>query len=560
MPPAIAPALIGIAEAIGAGSIAATAIGTVAANVVVGAVAIGAQFALNKLLAKKPPKGDPQLTQMTIRQPIPVRQRAYGRCKIGGALFFEEAPAVVQAPLTLGIVHCEGPIDGIESFWLNDTLSRGAGLGGQNLALPWAFYTFMESRLGDDSQSVNSLLAPYGWTGTLNGLCYTVLQCRQPVQPEKNFQYYYPNGVPSVRILARCSKVYDPRSGSQDWNNKATWVWSRNPALIALDYLTFARTDADGISIPRGMGLPKSRINISSFIAFANLCDEPVRTIYAYDGYGNPILSEGTEARYSCDGVYNMEEAPTEVLARILATCDAHLYTLADGTVGIRGGKWADPTVTIDDSMILQADLSQGNDKFTTFNQLKISITAINMDFQVVEGQPYDDVASQDEDGVLAQDLGLPFVQSYSQARRLAKIQMAKGNPRWRYNSLVCTLAALDALGEEFIRVRHSVVGIDEDFMILGFKLIGGTTCELQLASISSEAYSWNPDLEDLAPPSTNGVLPVPVDNRSNLVHILADGANVDFGSVSDTDIVLEDWGAVSDTVDGDADLGLLSA
>lgn len=513
MPPAIAAALVALVPALGGTIAFGVSAATVIAYGAVTGLSIGLSYGLNKLTAKKAGKPDPQISQFTIKQPLPVRSRAYGRNKLGGALFFEHAIPVTGAELIMGIIHCEGPVDEIENFWLNDTLSiPGAGLGGINNALPWVFYVALESRRGDSSNaSINSLLVPYGFTGHLYGLCYTVMQCRQPIQPAKNFQYYYPNGVPAVRVIARCAKYFDPRDVMQSWADPSTWKWGRNTALIAMDYLTIALTDADGVSIPRGMGLPQDSINIASFTAFANLCDEVMTTTYAYDALGNVITSAGTEPRYACDGVYTMEEAPSEVLARILATADATLYTLADGTIGIRGGKWTTPTVTIDDSMILQADLSQGNDKFTAFNQLKISITATNMDYQVVEGSPLDDEDSQDEIGVIAQDLSLPFVHSYSQARRLAKIQMAKGNPRWRYNSLVCNLAALNALGEEFIHVTHSIAGIDEDFMVLGFRLIGGTTCELQLASISSEAFSWVEATEDLPPPSVTGVVGVSI-------------------------------------------------
>jgi hypothetical protein len=52
------------------------------------------------------------------------------------------------------------------------------------------------------------------------------------------------------------------------------------------------------------------------------------------------------------------------------------------------------------------------------------------LDYQTVEGEPYADEDDQDINGVLAQDFTLPWVQSYSQARRLAKITMAKRNPK----------------------------------------------------------------------------------------------------------------------------------
>jgi hypothetical protein len=166
--------------------------------------------------------------------------------------------------------------------------------------------------------------------------------------------------------------------------------------------------------------------------------------------------------------------------------------------------------------MIISADFTQGNEKYTVVNELKIQITSPWLDYQVVEGSPYSDDANQDINGVLAQDFTVPWVQSYSQARRLAKITMAKRNPRWRFNSLVCTLGALDALGQQFIHVTYSPGGvelIDEDFLVLNFKLVSGgdrMLCELQLASISSDAYDWDAATEDVAPPTSGGIVEGP--------------------------------------------------
>jgi hypothetical protein len=566
VPPLLAGALIAIAG--GAGLTLAPAVATAIAYGLVTVATVGAQFTLNKLLGKKPDKGAPSINQFTIKQPVPVRTRGYGRNKIAGAIFIEAAVPTTFAPLWLGIVFCEGPVDAIEAHFLNES-NTGilSDLGGVNAAPPWFFYIQLESRKGDDSQAVSSILSTHlGWTGPLNGLCYTVMQCTQPSRPDKYFQYYFPNGVPTVRILARCCKVYDPRDGAQNWNDPATWTWSQNPALIILDYLTYSRTTVDGTEAPRGMGLPKSRMNLGSFIAFANVCDQTVATKYQYDGVGNVVAGSFTEKRYRCDGMYAMDEAPTEVLGRMLATCDGTLHTLSDGTVGIRGGVWQPPSVTITDDMILQVDVTQGNGRFEAYNQLRINFTATNLDYQVVEGPSWDDLDDQDINGTLTQDFGLPYVQSYSQARRLAKIHMAKGNPRWRYNSLVCNLKALNALGQDTVHVTHSLMGIDEDFLVIGFKLsTDSMLVELQLSSLDAEAYSWDATTEDAAPPGPSAAygglgLLTSTSAPTAVALLLVSGASADWGLASDPSNGLdEDWGMASDASFFSADLGLIA-
>lgn len=511
MPPLIGAGIAAIAGSAGLGTLFAFgSVATTALAYGITAIAtIGAQFALNKLAGKKKDKSDTQINAITIRQPLPVRTRGYGRNKMGGALFFEAAVPIVYQPLWLGIIHCEGPIDSIESTWLNDSNTGlpSGNLGGLNGALPWLGFIGLETKLGEEFQSPSGILSSHvaGWNGELRGLAYTVMQCSQPPLPTKNFQYFYPNGVPAVRVVARCCKIWDPRDGSQSLFAPSSWKWSRNPALIIMDYLTVVKQDTAGKNIPRGMGLPWSRINIDSFKAFANMCDQTYTSLYSYDSQGNVVAQPSNEQRYSCDGVYQMNEAPTEVLSRMMATCDATLYTLPDGTIGIRGGQWVAPTFTITDDMILSADLTSGSGKMEKFNHLKISFTSPVMDFQLVEGPPWEDEDDEDENGVLAEEFSLPWVQSYSQARRLAKIATAKNNPDWRYNSLVCSLAALAALGEEFVHVKHTMPGIDEDFLVTGFKIMPNMTVELQLSSISSDAYAWDYRTEDDVPPSLHG-------------------------------------------------------
>jgi hypothetical protein len=526
MPPLIGAALVATATTLELGGVATvlgegaaigglslgTTWGALAGSALLTAGSIGAQLAFSRKNQNK--RGDPQLTAITIKQPIPVRTRAYGICKLSGPLFYEDAIPVQYQPLIFGIIHCEGPVEQYVQYFLNDSATAVSGapntpVAGVNLALPWGTLITLEGMIGTDSQVVNSILSTYrSFTGTLNGLAYSVALLNQPPgRPDKYFQYFYPNGVPTVKAIIKTSLVYDPRDGSQVWNTPSTWKFSRNPALHIMDFLTFYRVDASGRHIPRGMGLPRSRINIASFTAFANICDETMHSAYTInDADGSVSNTPRDEPRYQCDGAYHLDEVPTDVLNRLLATCDGTLYTLPDGTVGIRGGKWQEPTVLINDDMIISSRFEHGRGKQEKFNRLKISIVATNLDYQLVDGTPYDNDADILDSGVLSADLSLPYVQSYSQARRLAKISMAKENPEWSYPTLVCTLAALNAIGEETVHVTHSLPGIDGSFLVRSVRLrLENATVELQLSSLDASAYDWNAATEDKPPPSPQG-------------------------------------------------------
>ena len=53
----------------------------------------------------------------------------------------------------------------------------------------------------------------------------------------------------------------------------------------------------------------------------------------------------------------------------MLATCDAEFVTFPDGTVGIWGGRWQEPTMTLTDRDLVVAEYVQGNDKLAAFNR-----------------------------------------------------------------------------------------------------------------------------------------------------------------------------------------------
>lgn len=417
----------------------------------------------------------------TIRQSITPRVRGYGRVKMSGAMFYMGA----NRTLIQGIAFCEGEIDGYEEVWLNDKIcpyTPGSffTFGGWS----WGFNVTIDLRLGTPWQSVAGAWARAGhywwdYTHYNSGLAYATLSCGLPFQAEKNFSKVYQSGVPAVRVVARLLKIYDPRTGLT--------AWSQNPALCVYDYLTSSR----------GFNIPAANLNTSSFITAANLCDESVVI----------LASPFTEKRYSFNGVYTLDEEPRVVLRRLLASCDGEIVQLPDGKIGLRGGKWDPPTFTITDSMVLSYEIQQGNDKLAAFNQLRIRYRDMSFygDYQIVEGLQWDDVAAQNLSGeVLPRDFDCTPCSSASQARRLAKIAMFKGNPQWII-TLNTNLAALNALGDRTVQLVLDDLGINASFFVMKFEIAGDLKgCALQLSSLDSKAYEWNASEEGYSPNYTN--------------------------------------------------------
>lgn len=453
--------------------------------------------------------------QLTVKEAIGPRRRGYGTAKLGGNLAFLQDRT---GTLFSAIVHCEGPIDSYREWWLNDKLTAIAAgsLGGQAGVVPWTIWVVAESHLGADDQVASPGLItnfPTLWTANhrLRGLAYTVLACQIPINPERNLKLVFPNGAPQLRVVARLAKVYDPRLAPvHDIDDADTWEWSDNAALCILDFL----------KSPRGFGLPANRMNFDSFSAFADLCDETV-----------PLKAGGTEARYRLGGIYELTEEPRDVLRRMLATCDGELVPLPDGTVGIRGGAWVAPTVTIADAQVLAYEYQVGGDKLVAFNKLKVTYTSPVHDYQQTEGEAWEDEANQTLTGeVRSRDLSLPMVQSHAQARRLAKIVMAKGNPQHRLTNLTAQLPALDLLGERFVHIVLADLGIEADFLIT--RLVPAddlSTVTMDLVSLDAAAYAWDAATEEGTAPSvpaayTPALPPDPENIQIERVELLVEG------------------------------------
>lgn len=513
MPPVVAvvsTVLINAGLAVGLGSAVWTLAPLLASALVYGSLSI-----VVGLLAKPKMPGAaeaprPSDMQQTVRQATGPRRRHYGRVKVSGLLnVFQSDNGLLYSQILLG----EGRIHAFREHWLND---KRVEIDVNNLVTDGQYIldggpsrVMIAPQLGTDDQPAHSALtAAFPEQITSAHRCRGIANvlCRYKEVPADKFSKVYPNGPPGYRAVIDASLVYDPREDDHDADDEDSWEWSDNAALCILDYLTHAD----------GMGRPRSMFSEASFAAAADICDEDI-----------PLKDGGTEKRYRLSGTYMLTERPVDVLQRMLAVCDGELFQLSDGTWGLRVGKWEEPTVTIEDRHVLAYRMEQGSDALAAFNRLKLIYVSPDHDYQEQEAQPLED------EGNLAllgqeknQDLSLVMCQSPSQARRLGKIAMAKGNPRWRGTVTTTFGGGLAALGERFIRVQLAELDIDEPFQLLAFSLAADlSSCELSISSLSEDAYAWDPDADEgEAPPIPVQPAPVTIDVPSNFAVVAVDG------------------------------------
>lgn len=465
---------------------AAMAIGGAVTNIAIGAALLGVQALVSGAFSPKPTTPTPQ-AQATLNQSAGPRIRGYGRAKLGGTRAFWDSKSGYLYQI---IMAHHGQIDAFEQFYVGDKAVSRDDIGDVTTE-PFDGHVRIIEHDGSANQAANPVMTTaWGskWTTShrLRGIAYWMARFRSP--NAEDYPKVFPDGYNTpVRCICRLSRVWDPRTD--------TTAWSDNAALCILDYLTHAdgyRRSVDDIDIP-------------SFIEFANVCDELV-----------PLAAGGTEKRYRIWGVYSLTDEPQSVLAKMRAACDAEFYQTAEGKIAIRGGKWQAPTVTITDADILAHSLEQGNNRFAAFNELTILYTSKDHDYQTTEATAWTDLADQAERGVLESSLELDMVPTASQARRLAKIHIAKANPTWK-GTVIANLSALNALGERTIRLVIPELGIDDAFYVAGFSIRPDLTgVEIGVMTISEAAYSWTTAEEGEAPPIPEDTrpdesLPIPV-------------------------------------------------
>lgn len=480
MPAAIGVAILG---EVGLDAVVGTTIAGISAETLVGYAAltvgtIGLQYGAQALQGGEK-RADQQIT---VRQPVAARRRVLGQALLGGVIFALETVKYndTNKKLYRGAVHCVGPVDILQYFLGDVKTSLPAGGGG---LVPDSVYqgkVVIEGHAGTEDQPASSALLelPY-WTGDmqLKGLAYTVVVAT----PLKKGSQIFPEGAPDVRILVAGTPSYDPRT--------ETSAYTDNAAILLLDYLTHES----------GYGLDLSEINLQTFVDLANVCDEPIALIEP-DPNGSVY-----EARYRSWGSYDYSEQRADVLGRLLAACDGELYQDAAGLVAVRGGRWQAPTFTIDESMILGWEqLEEGDEAYNTFTRIKHTYTSPFHDYQPTEGDPWEDAAAQAVQGVIETEKSFIRAPSHSQSRRLAKIAMAKGNPRFRLTGLRLSPAGIPAYCEPTVTVNLPSFGINTTFAVMrGTLAMSGnvlSSVKLDLISLDASAYDWDPAEEGLRP------------------------------------------------------------
>ena len=464
---------------------ATSAIGVTAANV---AISLGqaAAWALASAALNKPEVSRQQV-MATVDETDAPRVRAYGFNLLGGVKVFFEAK---DGRLDQIVVVHHGGLDGLIRVWIDGSpVSRNETTG----EIERYKYVHFRDGFSDGGNYPDVRSAfPDLWTADHRLRFQASFQSTWGDPSDEDFSKVFPKGSQTqVQLEVRGLRVKNLDTGEIQFSDAAGWC------------IYHFMTDHNG------WNLPESVMDQDVWQYFSSVCRQTVQ-----------LATGGSERRYRLSGYYSLEDPLSDVTARMLATCDGQIYETAEGLVGILGGKWSVPDVTITAADILSIRM-EDIDPFTAYNVLQGKYVSPEHGYQPTEVQERINSALLATQGRRVDLLDVDMCPSGTQLQRLMKIREAKNNREQR-GVMTTTRVGMKARfpkgdGVHTIRIVDPEDGIDGVYEVLSHRFFPDGTCEIGFGSLE-DPYPWSPSAEEtpLPPPlsSMSGPLantPVPV-------------------------------------------------
>jgi len=418
--PFLAPAIAFISGAITSAAVAIGFTAAQAAAIASGVIQLGASILINSAISAifgKKPSAQDVASDLAQQTTAPSVRFVYGECRatgtpagtpvtgefIYGAWILNSRPSDLSS-FTLfldkrevelsgdafdlsgaGAVPVSDPFAGHVNVWV----SRG-----DQLAPPSAFTTeaaFVEGT------AEHLWKASDAWRGN------TVIWLKLKAGDGGQRQERWPSAPPLVEVEGQWSLIFDPRNPAHDWGNPATWEWTENHALCALDALTqnpFRPYRPDQIHGSFNQDGPDA-------------CDEVVA-----------LKSGGSEPRYVCGGTVVWSEGEIEDQLNPMMVSGAADFIRVGGKLGYAAGVYRAPQETVSyllgegfefPDMIAGAEL---------INQLRVTYLASARGFETAELLPWAIPGALEADGGVPaiKAMDLPFCPSPTQAMRVRNI------------------------------------------------------------------------------------------------------------------------------------------
>ncbi len=297
----------------------------------------------------------------------------------------------------------------------------------------------------------------------------------------------YTAGVPQPIWVIRGVKCYDPRkdstypggSGAHRVDDPDTWEWTRNGAIIALQYCL--GWFQNGVRVA-GLGAPLAFLDVPSFVAAANVAD-----FFAW----------------RCDGVLADDERAAN-LRNICATFGGE-FTPVGGKLGVT---YAAPRVSV---MTLTDDDLAGPIKFLNtrprrerYNQALPYFTHADDRYQMLAGELVTSETYLEEDAgeQRTMEVKLPLVLGARQARQLAALKLADTREHGAIQG-VWKPKARQVKEGQCVTIESAILGVSGKFLVRRRALAPEGAVELELRAETDAKHAWAGALDAAAPTPT---------------------------------------------------------
>jgi hypothetical protein len=209
----------------------------------------------------------------------------------------------------------------------------------------------------------------------LAGVTYSIVKIKSLSINDRHKIYRWDGslriGEPSVVLIDKFSRAYDPREAGHDIDDPDTWTFASvsNPVIA----WAWSRTQRFG----RTQGM--ADISWSNITAQANICDELV-----VDRNGDNV------ARYACGLVFKDTTRFEEIEKEILATCDGQLRYDGEGKIYVEVGKYAAPSLEFSEARdIVAASTETVDNGESPVDGVVVRYISPDHSYQKVESAPW---------------------------------------------------------------------------------------------------------------------------------------------------------------------------
>lgn len=443
--------------------------------------------AVAQMLAPRPSVPKPSERLVNFAQPITPMDWAFGRVRKGGPYAITSMQGSARYYSVILAAH---EIDAIEQWYIDQ---RPVELAANGEVATAPYYTGSGSpALGASAVNLVGYLGAAGqvadsrfvsaipeWTSAhdMAGLAHAAVIARRV--PNERFAEVYGNSPPTGPAIApvfRGARVYDPRSDTTEWSDNAALVW----AWIVTERLG-GEVDWDEIAIE------------------ADVCDELVDN------------AQGSQQRrWTLNGTFADGTDFETLRNQIIAACDGYMFERPDGKIGLRVGRWIEPTITLTEADFRSLRIAENDWGPAPQTEFVARYVEPAYDWQEAASATW--VADAEARRVRG-DVALYLVDSHNQAMRCLKRVARASRPQYTlqgeigmigYELVKHRFVRVQAHGYDFVmevgRIRRG-----ESLAILSIE--GGSVEEVDFGFVAATEEGTRPPRDQ---PTNDNTVPAP--------------------------------------------------